>query len=165
MNLPAFLDAILMDIRYGVRQLLLNPGFAAVAVLSLALGIGANTAIFQLVDAVRLRSLPVEDPGALVTIGLDGNAFVSGWVSTRNAKFTSSTWEELKKQQQAFSGMAATAPLRSPLPQACSVKRRTTSLLASDMIQHPFVPVSLGNHLKNQCKLWVRAPDNEWFDD
>ena len=47
------------DFSYAPRQLRANPGFAAVAVLSLALGVGANSAIFQLVDAVRLRSLPV----------------------------------------------------------------------------------------------------------
>ena len=53
------------DLRFGARQLRRNPGFAAVAVLSLALGIGANTAIFQLVNAVRLRALPVQKPEEL----------------------------------------------------------------------------------------------------
>ncbi len=50
------------DLRFGLRQLRLNPTFTAVAVLSLALGIGANTAIFQLIDAIRLRTLPVGSP-------------------------------------------------------------------------------------------------------
>jgi putative ABC transport system permease protein len=56
------------DLRYAVRQLRANPGFAAVAVPSLALGIGANTAIFELVHAVRLRSLPVAKPQKLAYI-------------------------------------------------------------------------------------------------
>lgn len=56
------MDSFVHDIRFGLRQLRQNPGFTSVAVLSLALGIGANIAIFQLVDAVRLRTLPVRDP-------------------------------------------------------------------------------------------------------
>jgi putative ABC transport system permease protein len=60
------------DLRFGLRQLRLNPTFTVVAVLSLALGIGANTAIFQLVDAIRLRTLPVEKPERLAYMaGLD----------------------------------------------------------------------------------------------
>jgi len=54
------LDAFWRDLKYGTRLLRLNPGFAVVASLSLALGIGANTAIFQLLDAVRIRTLPVD---------------------------------------------------------------------------------------------------------
>ena len=68
MNTVGILDTIWQDLRYGVRLLRLNPGFAAVAILSLALGVGANTAIFQLLDAVRLRALPVSHPEQLVEI-------------------------------------------------------------------------------------------------
>ena len=60
------------DIRFGARQLRFNPGFTAVAVSSLALGIGANTAIFQLLDAVRLRSLPVLRPDEIVEVRIAG---------------------------------------------------------------------------------------------
>ena len=59
------LRTLMQDLRYGARQLRTNPGFTAVAVLSLALGIGANSAIFQLVDAVRLRTFPVSNPAAV----------------------------------------------------------------------------------------------------
>jgi macrolide transport system ATP-binding/permease protein len=64
-----WLEDFFKDVRFAVRQLRRAPGFTAVAVISLALGIGANTAIFTLIDAVLLKSLPVRDPGGLVLLG------------------------------------------------------------------------------------------------
>src|ERR671931_1337844 len=68
MNTVTLIDSAWRDLKYGARLLRLNPGFAVVAILSLALGVGANTAIFQLLDAVRLRTLPVPVPPRLVEI-------------------------------------------------------------------------------------------------
>src|SRR5512144_1773346 len=68
MNTIAWFESLWSDFRFGARTLRLNPGFTLVAVLSLALGVGANTAIFQLIDAVRLRTLPVAHPEQLAEV-------------------------------------------------------------------------------------------------
>jgi predicted permease len=78
-----------------------------VSVLSLALGIGANTAIFQLIDAIRLRTLPVEKPQQLGYIDFVKGSRRGGWWSTRSANFTSNLWDSVRRQQQGFSGMIA----------------------------------------------------------
>ncbi len=74
------LDGVLQDVRISVRMLLKTPGFTLVALLSLALGIGANTAIFTLIHQVMLRNLPVHDPGQLVTFGESEGGGVLGGV-------------------------------------------------------------------------------------
>jgi macrolide transport system ATP-binding/permease protein len=66
------MDSLIKDIRYAIRGLIKRPGFVAVAVITLALGIGANTAIFSLVNTVLLRSLPVERPGEIVSVAARG---------------------------------------------------------------------------------------------
>ncbi|MBI3403628.1 MAG: ABC transporter permease [Acidobacteria bacterium] len=101
-------DSILQDIRYALRLLRLNPGFAAVAILSLALGSGANTAIFQLLDAVRLRTLPVIAPEQLVEIRVDDMTHARGtWM--RDAALTNPLWEKIREHQDAFAGLFAWA--------------------------------------------------------
>ncbi|MBC7927738.1 MAG: ABC transporter permease, partial [Bryobacteraceae bacterium] len=96
------LEALLADVRFGLRQLRLNPGFTSVAVLSLALGIGANTAMFQLIDALRLRTLPVANPSELVTIDKAREFVTNGWYSARNVAFTYAQTEVILAQQKAF---------------------------------------------------------------
>ncbi len=95
------------DLRYGARLLRLNPAFTFVATLSLALGIGANTAIFQLLDAVRLRSLPVKSPQELVKIELADTSHMSGNFSARFSDLSNPQWELLRNRRDVFSGMMA----------------------------------------------------------
>ena len=95
------------DLRYALRMLAKSPGFAAVAILTLALGIGANAAIFQLIDAVRLRTLPVRDPNTLAIVHLNTNHWGSGNYNGPYAEFTFPLWQEVEKRQAAFSSIAA----------------------------------------------------------
>ena len=106
------MDKLAQDLRFGLRQLRLNPTFTVVAVLSLALGIGANTAIFQLIDAIRLRILPVQKPQELAYIDLASGSWRSGWSSTRSARFTYALWESIRTRQQGFSGTLAWSAAR-----------------------------------------------------
>src|SRR6266478_6013988 len=106
------LESTMQDVRYGVRQLRQSPGFTLVAVLSLALGIGANTAIFQLIDAIRLKMLPVRNPQELVSVDFEKNSMRAGWFSTRSARLTYAQWEQIRTQQQAFDGVLAWSAAR-----------------------------------------------------
>jgi predicted permease len=96
-DVAAWLDTLAADVRYAFRALRASPGFTAVAMLSLALGIGANTAIFTLINAVMLQAIPVSRPDQLVSISRDG----------RN--LTHAIWEELRARQTVFSGAFAYA--------------------------------------------------------
>jgi putative ABC transport system permease protein len=104
-NPASFWTALRQDVRYGLRTLRLNPGFTAVCVLSLALGIGANTAIFQLIDAVRMRTLPVKDPQELFVLrptdpGRSGN------MTGRYSYETNGIWQQVRAQAQGFDTFA-----------------------------------------------------------
>jgi predicted permease len=108
MNTISILDSAWRDLRYGARLLRLNPSFAIVAILSLALGVGANTAIFQLLDAVRLRTLPVRDPQQLVEVRIgDTPNGRTGAFMGRRPMLTNPLWEKVRDQQQAFSSALA----------------------------------------------------------
>jgi putative ABC transport system permease protein len=102
-----WLSGIGKDFRYGARRLRLDPLFSLVVVLSLALGIGANTAIFQLLDAVRLRSLPVAHPNHLYNVRIPPGSSRSGNFSGRWPQLTSAQWDRIRSEQKAFSKLAA----------------------------------------------------------
>jgi putative ABC transport system permease protein len=100
---------LLRDLRHAFRLLRLSPGFTIVAVLTLALGIGANTAIFQLVDSIRLRTIPVKDPEQLGTVRIAERHWGSGNFSGQYSQLTFPMWEQIRKRQEGFSEIAAWA--------------------------------------------------------
>ena len=100
-------DEMIQDLRYGVRMLMKNPSFTMVAVMSLALGIGANTAIFQLLDVVRLRTLPVSAPQELAEVRLVDMGGARGNFSSWHPAVTYPIWEQIRQRQESFSGLFA----------------------------------------------------------
>src|SRR5215831_7775526 len=95
------MNTLWQDLRHGARMLLKNPGFTLIAALTLALGIGANTAVFSLVDAFVLRLLPVKDPQQLVFVqATQSNGRVTG-------DFSYPTFEQFREQNHSFAGLFA----------------------------------------------------------
>lgn len=98
MDVLQWLESVMRDMRYAARALLASRGFALVAILSLALGIGANTAIFSLINAVMLRDLPVRAPDRLALVVLSGG---------ETSVFTNPLWEQVRDRQDVFDGVFA----------------------------------------------------------
>jgi putative ABC transport system permease protein len=103
------MQTLWQDIRHSLRLLRLNPGFTTVAILSLALGIGANAAIFQLLNAVRLRTLPVKDPQELATVRIGNRTWSSGRTHGRYSDITNPQWEQIRDRQEGFTSISAWA--------------------------------------------------------
>jgi predicted permease len=103
-----YMDELRQDIGYALRMLRRNLGVTSVIILTLAIGIGANTAIFALVNAVLLRELPVPAPDELVTIGDPASVGSIGWGDMpRTAVHSWKTYMELREQRELVSGLAA----------------------------------------------------------
>ena len=103
------IDSLFRDTRYALRGFAKSPAFTAVAMLTLALGIGANTAVFQLLDAVRLRSLPIQKPQELAELRFDNPTPNFIWDGPY-AHFTVPMWQEVRRHHDAFSGVFAWRP-------------------------------------------------------
>jgi len=102
----AYIEHLVRDLRYAARMLVKAPAFTLAAVATLTLGIGANTAIFQLLDAVRLRSLPVPEPHRLVQIQIPNMNF---GISQYSDNLSYPLFQQIREHQQAFSGVFAWA--------------------------------------------------------
>lgn len=116
MDISGWLESLIADLRQAIRGLRATPGFALVAVLSLGLGIGANTAIFSLVNSVILKSLPVARPEQLVKIAMDGE---------ENDVLTNPLWEQIRDHVGVFDGIFAFSSERLNL--AASGQARMTA--------------------------------------
>src|SRR5579862_4241218 len=116
-------DDMLQDVRYALSGLRSSPGFAATAILSLALGIGANTAIFSLINAVILKTLPVSHPEQLVELVMKTKYGVT---------FTNPIWEQVRDRQDVFSGAFAYSPIQLNLAVGGEVRSASASWVSGD---------------------------------
>jgi putative ABC transport system permease protein len=150
MNLLRASDTFWHDLRYGVRTLRRNPTFAATAVLSLALGIGANAALFQLVDALLLRSLPVSKPEALVSIGWKGDPNRKGYFWSGANDFTYPLWEQIRANHAPFSGVLAWADTRFNLATAGDTRPAVGIYVSGSYFRVLGVPAAIGRTFTEQ---------------
>ena len=151
MNTLSFLESCWQDLRYGARLLRLSPGFFAVASLSLALGIGANTAIFQLLDSVRLRMLPVSHPEQLAELSIAENDHCcNGHFSSRRSNFTQAQWDQIRDHQQAFSGIFAWGDHRFNLSNGGESRYAEGLWVSGDYFRTLGVQPILGRLISNQ---------------
>ncbi len=107
--------SVASDFRYSLRMLAKSPGFTAIAILSLALGVGANTAIFTLINDLMIKQLPVGQPDQLVSLGEDSGCCILGTVSMGTAGlFSYDFYRQIEKQHQFFRDISASAGFTLP---------------------------------------------------
>ena len=138
---------VLQDLQFGLRMLRKNLGFTAVAVISLALGIGANTAIFQLLNSVRLKFLPVSNPQQLVQIQQTNMDHTRGSKTSRYPAVTNPIWEQIRDKQQAFSSIAAWGVANFNLAQGGEVRPARGLWVSGDFFSMLGVRPQLGRTL------------------
>jgi predicted permease len=122
-DVMTWLESIGADIRYALRALRASPGFAFVTILSLGLGIGANTAIFSLINAVVLKTLPVNRPEELVRITMG---------DSDGSVFTNPIWEQIRDRQDMFSGVFAYGDNQFNLTAGGEVRRARGNWVSGD---------------------------------
>ena len=131
------------DLKFALRQLLKNPGFTGVAVLTLALGIGANTAIFSVVNAVLLRPLPYPEPGQLVQLDLVQSGKASALIG-------STTFAESKAQSQSLARIAAYSGGDMTLTGAGTAERIVSGAVTADFFPLLGVQPALGRNFTRE---------------
>src|SRR6266576_3900698 len=135
------------DLRHAFRLLRLSPGFTIISVLTLALGIGANTAIFQLIDSVRLRAIPVKNPQELGTIRIADRHWGSGQFSSQYSQLTFPMWEQIRKRQDGFAEIAVCSDQRFNLATGGEVRKAKGIRVSGDFFHLLGVEPILGRLL------------------
>ena len=143
-DILTWFESLGADVRYALRALRASPGFALVAILSLGLGIGANTAIFSLINAVILRTLPVEHPEELMQVTMGGKE--------RETVFTNPLWEAIRDRQDVFSSAFGYSGTEFNLTAGGEIRRANGSWVSGDYFSTLGVRPALG-------RLLVRADD------
>src|SRR6266852_9193844 len=138
------------DLRYNLRLLRLSPGFTIISVLTLALGIGANTAIFQLIDSVRLRTIPVKNPQELGTIRIADRHWGSGQFSSQYSQITFPMWEQIRKRQEGFAEIAAWSDQRFNLATGGEVRKAKGIRVSGDFFRVLGIEPILGRLLSTE---------------
>ncbi len=123
------------DLIYAARGLRRSPALLICALLSLGLGIGANTAIFQLLDAVRLRSLPVQNPQELAAVRIIGGNRGMGINNGAYADLTRPVWDEIERRQEAFSGMFAWSADRVNIGEGSNLRSAKAMWVSGDFFR------------------------------
>lgn len=150
MNTITFVESVWQDLRYGTRLLRRNPMFAVIAILTLALGTGANTAIFHLLDVVKLRALPVAEPQQLVEIRVDDHGHGrTGRFMSRYPRLTNPLWEHIRNEQQGFSSVMAWSPTRWNLAEGGEVRRAQGIWVSGNFFEMLGVRAQAGRVLSN----------------
>jgi len=137
------MTVLIQDLRFGLRMLAKNPGFTAVAVLTLALGIGANTAIFSVVNAVLLRPLPYPEPGQLVQLRAD-------WSGSPSSVIGSATFVEVKAQSQSLARIAAYSGGEMTLTGVGSAERVVAGAVTADFFPLLGIQPALGRNFTRE---------------
>ena len=143
------MTSLIQDIKYAVRNLTKSPGFSAIAVATLALGIGANAAIFALVDRVMLRALPVRDPGELVLLRSPGPTSGHTWSDGDNAaSFSHPMYRDLAARGgAAFAGLLAEYPFEASVSAGGQTERARGELVSGNYFSLLGVPSAVGRVL------------------
>ena len=105
------METLFQDLRYGVRMLRMSPSFTAVAIITLALGIGANTAVFSVIDAIMLKMLPVGHADQLVTVGSPARVDSTSNGTPRIDLFSYPLYREFHDHNEVFTGVFASSSL------------------------------------------------------